>query len=345
MRFIRCIFPLLLILVTGCRGGTKPEAIVLAQIYTAPEELRAVEFALQDLEKKEKGWPLGRPIKVVEIEARSEPSDFEAQTIRVAQLNKPPAMIGASVESEVQSMIRGLSSEPIIALSPTRAERTVTQPNVFHLSPSPKQSVDLIMEWIGKQSPRKKIALRDNKSEDPQTLFGDLRQRITDHSELKLVNQDFEILILSGDLFEVTGLLAGEDPNSRFKTPAKGLQILYLGPIALESENFKHLQTQLKKDGISLHNLNFESYRADQKALAKRYQDKFGTEPGTTFYETYAALEIIAEAIVRANQSSAARMREELLKKEKPFETILGPVSFEADQSIRYRNVQIVPLP
>src|SRR5262249_23960565 len=70
-------------------------------------------------------------------------------------------------------------------------------------------------------------------------------------------------------------------------------------------------------------------------AFTGRYRDKYGLPPPVAAVLAHDALTVWVEAARRANSLDIEPLREQMLKREQPFESLTGPLIFADDHTAR----------
>ncbi len=341
--------------ISGCQSGKPAEPIILAHIETSIDQARGLEIALAQLQAKTEKLPLGRAVKIVHAEAKNQPTEIEAQAIRLSQLNHPLAIFGGSGQESALALGKGISSDATLGFSLASPNRLAMQPNLFFLGLSRKQELELTLAWLIERKQPLRIGLIGN-SEGDSAWNEEVKQAIGSHKELKIVDRNCDGIIAIDSTPEEmnkgikkltesasTDPKRGDDKN--FK-PALGSIPLFILGQSINNQLYwaTRIQSANRAD-LKLHGIILSETLPALTEFEAQYREKYAETPTEEARKSFIWMQLVIEAIRRAGSLAPSRIREELQHGKTPFETLYGPVQFDAENGLRYRNAKIVHSP
>jgi ABC-type branched-subunit amino acid transport system substrate-binding protein len=312
-------FCCLLGFVVGCDRPAGPEPVELGHLATAAtrdDEARGVELALADVNAS------GPVLRVREAPAGPTPEAAAAQGTRLFALNKVRGLIGPGTATAADRVRAQAEGGVVVALSGWTGSPPAA--NLFGLGVAPAERgrvLALTAKQILGGKAGKVLVVRDPAA----VSAGAAADRFARDC---------------GAFAAVTESRPGVRPADAgvvfFATPAAvALEHRGLYPAAallFGDEEAELPALQPGGDGfvfVTPYDLTATT------GFANRYRDKYQREPTVAAALAYDALTLWAEVGRRANGFDPAAVRAELLKRETPFESLSGPLTFADDHTAR----------
>jgi ABC-type branched-subunit amino acid transport system substrate-binding protein len=324
---MRLSFLVLALIVAGCsRSDNKPIDLGHLEPNNHGEaEFKALDLAVEELNKDPARLPTGRRVRVVHAPAGAKPEEAGAQATRLVALNKVHGLIGGERFDQAERIGAAVQGEGVVAVSPADWGGPPS-PDLFTVGVAPAERGRVLAKAVLERKPHSVAIVRDPAARSAN---------------------------LAADQFAADCRAAGVrviDPDTPkaaadvafFATPAR--QALDARPPADKLSIFGGADAEfapfLAGGGAADGFLVATAYSAEAKsdrltAFANRYREKYGQAPTAAAVLAHDAFTVWVEAARRANSLDVEPIREQLLKRTEPFESLTGPLTFADDHTAR----------
>jgi ABC-type branched-subunit amino acid transport system substrate-binding protein len=320
------------LLVAGCTRSDNSKPIELGHIHPSdPDdaEFRAIDLAVEDLNKDSANLPTGRPVRVLHATGGSRPEEWGGQATRLVALNKVKGLIGGNRADVAERIGAAVQGENIIVVSPAGWAGSPPANDQFTVGIAPAERGRVLALVAVERKPPSVVVVRDPTARDAN---------------------------LAADQFVADSRAAGIRVIDPSPSPAKPTAdaVFFAGPVKFALDNRPEggnrlllfgggdaeLPTLLAGGSAADGFLVATAYHADLKtdrltAFTNRYREKYSQPPPAAAVLAHDAFTVWVEAARRANNIEAGAMRDELLKRDKPFDGLTGPLTFAADHTAR----------
>jgi ABC-type branched-subunit amino acid transport system substrate-binding protein len=327
-------YPLLLaaLLLAGCNRSDNSKPIELGHVHPADvddAEFRALDLAVEELNKDAANLPLGRSVRVLHAPGGSKPEEWGGQATRLVAFNKVKGLIGGNRADVAERVGAAVQGENLIAVSPAGWAGSSPGPNQFCVGIAPGERGRVLAQVAVERKPQSVVVIRDPAAKEAN---------------------------LAADRFVADCRAAGIrviDPDTPPAKPPTADVVFFAGPAKLALEvrpegNALRLfgggdadLPALLAGGTPVDGLVVATaYHADLKtdrltAFATRYREKYGQPLPAAAVLAHDAFTAWVEAVRRANNLDAGPVREQLLKREQSYDALTGPLMFADDHTAR----------
>jgi ABC-type branched-subunit amino acid transport system substrate-binding protein len=325
---------LVTLLAVGCNRSDKDKPIELGHIYApggeAGDEERALKLAVEEWNKDPSKLPQGRRLQIRHAPGGAKPEEWGAQATRLVALDKATALFGGDRGVFAERIGMAVQGENVLAISPAGWPGPAAGQNLFTVGLSPGERGRLLARRARERNPKTVLVLRDPAARaaiaaadrfiaECRAFSPPVAIRVAEVTDEQTPNGDVVFLACSAryavrqrDFYKGSLFLFGDEDA---ELPA----LLAEGPA---TENFV-VATAVNPDDPS------ERFTA----FAKLYQEQYKQPPTVAAVLAHDALAVWVEAARRADSLDANPIREQLLKREQPFDVLTGPLTFADDHT------------
>ncbi len=333
-------------LASGVHSASAQEAIVIGMsspqsggaAYLGQHQKWGAELAIEQLNAA--GGVLGRQIELQVQDNQCNPTQGAASAEQLIAVGNVSAIIGALCSSATLSIMPIIEKAGIplvveIATSPKITETAGVGGNkwTFRINPSDAELAIGLANYLTQTGSIKKIAFAGEDSDYGRGGHGAL-QKILGEKGIEVGagdffardTQDFSAFLtrMASEKPDAIALyLNGADElNFLRQFRAAGLEIPLTGRV-----EFSELQEGIVESGAidgatSVYPYIDQIQNGKNPEFVETFKKRFGEVPNTQSYEAYTAVQLIADAVLHANSSEPAKIRDALQASE--FETTLG---------------------
>jgi len=355
MRMMAHTLLFLAALASGC--GRSSEPLVFGHVDPKSEddaEYRALALAVDATNADAAKQPFERRVNIVHGAAGKTPDEALAQAVRLAAVDKVFALLGGYRAAIAERISQAAQENAVLAFTFGGWAGPTANPYVFPVGISPADQGKWLAQHARDQLKLSKVVMLVNEESPLHKAIADafahelgkahaVRIPIPPWSQLqgKHVNAEPEI-----------------DRALRRVTEAKA-DALYVGTDAADSLDWiGRLQggkeptpavlfggeegdlAALREDGRAVGWYAASAFFAGDdsprlKEFVEAYRKKFNANPPAAAVLAHDAYQVLLQACRKAGEPSAAKLREELRKKDASFEVLTGALSYTTDQTAR----------
>jgi len=311
----------------GCKNSDSDKPIEIGHIHSTSQsdhELHAVELAVEELNGNSAKLPLGRRIQVRHAAGGPKPDEWGAQATRLISLNHVAGLISGGRPDDAEKIGTAVSGDGVIALSTSGWAITSSQ-NLFTVGLTPAERGRALALCVKEKNAKSVLVIRDSAAISAK-LAADrfLAQFAT--SSIRVAEVD----VSAADKPVAEAMFFACSAKAALGHRAKDtLQIFGDDPAEL-------IASGSAADGFIVATAYHAGIANERHAtFVQNSQKAHGRSPTAHAALTYDSLTIWLEAARRANSLEAAAIRNELLKRETPFEVLTGTLSFADDHTAR----------
>lgn len=334
------------LLLMGCRGVGRGAIRVAAAGPMTGEQAKQGQDVLNGVQLCAETWNtrggvLGRPVEVLSGDDAQDPKQAVALANKL-YTQGVLIVIGHNNSSCTIPASEIYHQHNMVLITPASTNPKVTDrgyPTVFRICGRDDQQGRFAAEWVARREPGARVAVLHDKTTYGQGLADQFRaecERLSDtpavayeaivkedqdyRSVLTRVNAQNPDLLYYGGLYPQAGLL-------RRQMKELGIRADFMSGDGAYDQEFVKIAGPENAEGT------YVTFAADQskipaaRSVLETYRARFG-EPGPHSLYAYAALNIALQAMEKAGSPDGRRVAEALHAA--PFETILGPIQFDA---------------
>jgi branched-chain amino acid transport system substrate-binding protein len=320
------------LLVAGCTRSDADKPIEVGHVHPAgpdDSEFRALGLAVEDLNKDAANRLIGREVRVRHAPGGSKPEEWGGQAARLVALNQVKGLIGGDRADAAERVGAAVQGENLVVVSPAGWAGSPAVSDQFTVGIAPAERGRVLAEVAVGRKPASVVVVRDPAARDAN-LAADRFVADCRAAGLRVVDPHAGPARPTADVIFFAG-----PARAALESRPEGAN-----PLRLFGGGDAELPTLLAggpaADGVVV----AAAYHADLKtdrltAFAARYREKYGQPPPAAAVLAHDAFTVWAEAVRRANSLEAGPMREQLLKRDKPFDALTGPLTFADDHTAR----------
>jgi ABC-type branched-subunit amino acid transport system substrate-binding protein len=315
----------------GCNRSDANKPIEVGHIDAAEADdasFKALELAVEELNKDPAKRPLGHTVVIRHAPAGTTPEEAGAQAVRFVALNKVRLLIGGDRSDSAHRIGDALSGELVFGLSVADWPGVPVSPNLFTVGIAPAERGRALAKAALANKPAAVVIVRDrpalaaNLAADAFVVECKLAGTHVIESDLTPTRPTADVVFFACSTRKALEARHAADKACVFGGSDAELPTLYAG--GAPAEGF-FIATAFHADsGIEA-----------QAGFVNHYREKFGQAPSAVAALAYDAFHVWAEAVRRANSLDAGPLREHLLNRNNPFDTVTGPITFADDQTAR----------
>jgi ABC-type branched-subunit amino acid transport system substrate-binding protein len=324
------IFPALLL--AGCSRPDSNTPIELGHLHAADPgdaEVRAVTLAVEDLNRDAAARPLGRPIKVLHASAGSKPEEAGAQAARLIALNKVVGLIGGERFDQAERIGAAVQGESVLAVSPADWAGTAPSPNLFTVGVAPAERGRVLAKSVLERKVQVVAIVRDPAARSAN-LAADQFAAECQAAGVRVIDGSRD----PGNQFADAIFFACPVKQALETRPAGDVRPVVFG--GGDGELPTLLAGGPPADGFLVATAAHPELKSDRwTAFTTRYREKHGQPPPTAAILAHDAFSVWIEAVRRANTLELGPVRDQLRNRDRPFDTLTGPLTFADDHTAR----------
>src|SRR5262245_13095172 len=327
---------LLLLAVAVCVGCNRSDSGPVWVGHVEPpnreDEARGVRLAAEELNKDPGRQPQGRRVQVRGAPGGT-PDEWGAQATRLIALNAVRMVIAADRHADAERVGLAVQSGNVLAMSPGGWPGSPIQQNLFTVGLSPSERGRLLAAAV-KRSEGKRPAvliLRDPAAKAANLAadrfaadcraFADVVADTTVSAEKR---PGAEVVFFACPARQAVQARAGLERDTQLLFGDEDAELPAL------------LAEGQRANGMTVATAFHPDATSDRlAAFAQRYEQEPKRPPRVAAGLAYDALTIVVEAARRAGGLDAKSVRDELLKRDPPFEVLTGTLTFADDHTAR----------
>jgi ABC-type branched-subunit amino acid transport system substrate-binding protein len=331
---MRLIPILVLIPLVGCKVTDSDKPIELGHIHSASSDdgYLAVKLAADELNADPGRLPQGRRIQIRDAAGGSKPDEWGAQATRLISLNHVAGIISVGRPEDAAKIGVAVQSEGAIAIA-TGAWSTAPAPNLFTVGLAPVERGRVLAEFANAKKPKTVLIVRDSANKSA-TAAADRFVAELSSPEIRVT----EIDVAAADKPQAEAVFFACSTRVAIEYRPKNALLLF------GDEPADLIAAGSAADGIvvaAAYHAGIANERL--RSFVQQFQKAHGRAPSEEGVLAHDALSIWADAARRANSLDAAAIRSELLKRDRPFDSLTGPLTFADDRTAR-RPIFVGPI-
>ena len=325
--------PLLLValILAGCSRSDPNAPVELGHLHPADHddaEFKALTLAAEDLNKDGDARPLGRPVKVLHAPAGTKPEEAGAQAARLIALNKVTGLLGGERFDQAERIGAAVQGESVLAVSPADWAGAAPSPNLFTVGVAPAERGRVLAKAVLERKVQAVAIVRDPAAKSAN-LAADQFAADCQAAGVRVIElppgpnkPTADVVFFACSVKQALEARPTGDKPAVFGGGDADLPALLAGgPPADGFLVATAFHPDLKNERLT--------------AFATRYREKYGHAPPTAAVLAHDAFSVWVEAVRRANTLDVGPVREHLVKRDKPFDTLTGPLTFADDHTAR----------
>ena len=307
---------------------------------------QGIDLALEEVSESS-GWINGRPVQVLHpLYPADDPSKLQPIAVRLLAVDRIPALLGGFDLDDAQLLARTAQSYEAALITPVELPVQPLAENLFSINVSLDFEAKTLARFARQELRADRIAIVPDRRPESAALVTALKQElsqqhVTWEDPLSLKTQaDLPELIerlkkASVNVVFYCGAAAGL-PQIRARLAAAGLKPAVV--VAGMGAELELLRTD-RSAGQGVYAATpfvAEAADANGQSFAKKYQERFHETADTAAALSYDGLRVLLEALRRAKDASAEKVRAELARGDSaPMESVTGAFSFSAGHVAR----------
>jgi len=325
MRLSLLLFALVL---AGCSRSDATKPIELGHLDPGNHddaEFRALDLAVEELDRDSARLPLGRQVRVLHAPAGTRPEEAGAQAARFVALNRVKGLIGGDRPEQAERIGAAVQGEGVLAISPADWPGSVS-PNLFTVGVAPAERGRVLAKAVLERKPHTVAIVRDPAAKSAN-LAADQFAADCHAAGVRVIDPDTAKSAADMVFFACPARQALDSrPN--------GEKVCVFGGGDADLPALR--AGGAPADGFLIATAFHPDAKSDRlTAFANRYREKYGQPPTAADVLAYDALTVWVEAARRANSLDVEPLREQLLKRDQPFDSLTGPLTFADDHTAR----------
>jgi branched-chain amino acid transport system substrate-binding protein len=319
----------------GCSRSSSSGPVVLGHLNAgqAEDEINGAALAVEAINADLARQPAGRKIKVIHADAGSTPEEAQGQAVRLLTIDKVEGLFGPSRWSQTERVALADQSPSVIALTLDGYPGPSPNPAVFAIGISPAdQGKALARHAKDSLKAAKAIIIKEADTVVPGLVARAFAEQFggnpAEHSVKPGDSLDF-LAEIAGAKPDVVLMCGSAKQVSLWRSKVTGGAALLFGGEEAEVAALP-LDGKPMFAAVSFHP---EDATESVKDFTRRFRQKHGRPPSAQAALAYEAVQIWSEAARRANSTQSNKIREQLLRKDAPFEVLTGSLKFGPDQS------------
>jgi ABC-type branched-subunit amino acid transport system substrate-binding protein len=311
----------------GCKGSDSEKPIEIGHIHGASQtsdEFRGIQFAVEELNADPARLPLGRKIQVRHAPGASTPDEWGAQATRLIHLNRVAGLVCAGGPEDAERIGTAVSGDGVVAIS-TAGWATAQSQNLFTIGLAPTERGRALAVYLKEKKPKSVLVIRDPAAKSAKLA--------ADSFLAELATSSIRVTEVDASIAEKPSaeavFFACSTKAALEHRPKDALRIYGDDPADL-------LTAGAAADEFIVATVNDADIIKERRSpFVGQFQRVFGLLPTGESSLAYDSLRIWAEAARRANSLEAAAIRDQLLKRENPFDSLTGSLTFADDHTAR----------
>lgn len=326
---MRLLVPLAVFALAGCTRSDADRPVWVGHVHATnhgDDGYRAVHLAVEELNKEPARLPQGRRLQVRHAAGDNKPEEWGAQAARLTALNRVNGLVAGGGGPEAERVGAAALDGGVVGIS-TAGWPGGSSQNLFAVGLAPAERGRVLAEVAKGQKAVRVIR-------DPAARAANLAaDRFA--ADLKAAG----VTVTEAEV--ATPPKAGAEPVVFFACPARAAldYPAKKDTLLLFGEDDAELPALLAAgtaDGFHVATSYYPGATSDRlTTFSAKYKEAYKQPPTTGAVLAYDALIVWVEAARRANGTDPAALRGELLKREQPFDTLTGPLTFADDHTAR----------
>jgi ABC-type branched-subunit amino acid transport system substrate-binding protein len=316
----------------GCTSSDRDRPIEIGHIHPpgpGEAEFRGLKLAIEDMNRDPASLPLNRPLSLRSAPGGDTPDAWHGQATRLIAVNRVAGLIGGARWSQAERIGQAASSEKAIAIGPAGWSGG----SLFAVGLSPTERGRVLAQIAREVKPERVLIVREkearaaNAAADRFAAECQSFARVSDNVSADAIQVEGAVLFLACSarkLADLTGY--GFASLVLFGDEDAEVAELLKSDHAIEG---LHFAMACDPDGKNV-----------SHTFAARYQEAYRQRPNADAILAFDCLSIWVQAARRANSIEPEAIRQELLKREQPFDSATGPLTFADDRTAR-RKVHV----
>lgn len=325
---------LLLVLVAiGCDRSDSGKPVEIGHIVSSDQadEEKALKLAVDELNQDTGALPQGRRLHLRHAPGGSTADEFGFQATRLVSLNRVSGLVGGNRWTEAEKLGVAIQPEKVIAVTSSGWAGASPSQNLFCVGLAPAER-GRVLALVAKDAKAKRIVVvRDTHAK----AAGVAADRFS---------ADCRAMAATITEFDVGAVRPVDADLIYFAcSAAQAVRLRIAGtnaPIVLFGDEDAELPALLSSgsgsEGFQVATAGHATAPSERlAAFVAKYQQTYQKPPSPSALLAHDALSIWVEAAKRSGGYEADGMRNEFLKREKPFDSLTGPLTFADDHTAR----------
>jgi ABC-type branched-subunit amino acid transport system substrate-binding protein len=319
------------LLLAGCSRSDTIMPIELGHLDPGDHddaEFKAINLVVEELNKDETKLPLGRKIRLLHAPGGTKSEEWGAQATRFIAMNKVKGLIGGQRFDQAERIGAAVQGESVIAMSLAGWAGSSPSPNLFTIGIAPSERGRVLAKAALERKPKTILIVRDPMAKTANVAADQFAAdckaagvRVTD-IDIAAERPVTDAVFFACPVRQAIESRPDGDSPCLFGGDDTEIPILFAGGV--------------RADGLLVATAFHPDLKTDQlTAFTARYREKYTHAPSTAAILAYDAFSIWVDAVRRANSLEVGPVREQLLKRDQPFDTLTGPLHFADDHSAR----------
>ena len=329
----------------GCSGPAEPPPVLIGHVAAGPEDgpgasaARGIRLAVMEANKAPDKEGAGRTVKVIHTDTLGKLDAFEAEAVRLANVNRVAALLGGTTAEEVER----LELARLVLISPSGVQPRTPNDAIFCTGLTPAFQGKALARFAADELKAGRVAILADEARPESVALaeafakGDAKDK-GPRPAVWRYGKDTTLRDLAGRAREEKAqavLLAGTLADlRRLKADLAGLKLSFL--FGGDEGSVKVLREGTDRGPVHVVTAFALSAEAPQaQAFAEKYRKEFGEEADVRAAVAYDDARILFSALRQTKDTpGGAKLREELTKV-KDFAGVTGPLSFGKDRILR----------
>jgi ABC-type branched-subunit amino acid transport system substrate-binding protein len=266
-------------------------------------------------------------VRVIHAPGGTKPEEWGAQATRFVALNKVRGLVGGERSDQAERIGAAVQGEGVVAVSPAGWSGSPPA-NLFTVGIAPVERGRVLAKVVLERKPQSVAIVRDPAAK-AANLAADQFVADCQAAGVRVIDPEGTA---AKPMADVT-FFAGPVRQALEAQPAAGKLAVFGGDDA-------DLPALLAGGGPAEEFLVATAWHPDLTtdrltAFVTRYREKYGQPPPAAAVLAHDAFAVWVETVRRANSLDAGPMRDQLLKRDKPFDSLTGPLVFADDHTAR----------
>lgn len=319
------------LLLAGCNRSDTGAPIDLGHLDPGNHddaEFRALDLAVSDLNRDPAALPLSRKVRVLHAPGGSRSEEWGAQAARFIALNRVKGLIGGDRFEPAERIGAAVQGEGVIAVSPADWPGPVPSPNLFTVGVAPGERGRVLAKAVLERKPQTVVIVRDPAARSAN-LAADQFAAECKATGVRVIDPDTAPAKPAADAV----FFACSVRQALEARPTGDKPCLFGG---CEADIPALLAGGAPADGFLVATAFHPDVKSDRlTAFGGHYREKYGQSPSAAAVLAHDAFAVWVEAVRRADTLDVSPIRDELLKRDKPFDVLTGPLTFAEDHTAR----------
>jgi branched-chain amino acid transport system substrate-binding protein len=346
---------LLTVLAVGC--GKSSEPLVFGHLDPKSDddaEYRALALAVDSTNADPAKQPFERRVHILHAMAGKTPDEALAQAVRLAAVDKVFALIGGYRAAIAERISQAAQENAVLAFTLSGWAGPTANPYVFPVSISPADQGKWLAQHARDQlKVTKVVVLVDEESPLHKAIADAFTQELGKERFVRIpvpprpgaqskdatAQTEIDRAVRRVAEAKASALYLGTDATDALEWIARLQAAKEPAPVVLFGGEEADLPA-LREDGRAVGWYAASAFFAEDesprlKEFTEAYRKKYSTNPPAAAVLAHDAYQVLLQACRKAGEPSAAKVRDELRKKDASFEVLTGALSYTTDQTTR----------